>query len=100
MISAMVFALLHNFSSVPYAFIAGLVLGVQFWRAASLWPSLITHSTVNSISILDWQCLTGRWNPSAIELPLLTPALIASILIALCTAALMYLLREKATEAK
>jgi len=98
-VSALVFALLHSVGSIPYAFVAGLALGVQYWYTRSLWPSLITHSTVNTLSIFDWLCLSGQWNPAASALPLWKPAIIATVLITLCAIALICLLRKKATEA-
>lgn len=68
-VSALIFMLPHRPSSWLFAFCAGLVVGIQFWRTRSLWCSLITHSTINGLIQVDWRCLNGQWNPPAAELP-------------------------------
>ncbi len=98
-VSATVFAVFHKLTSLPFAFFGGIIFGIQYWRSGSLWPSLITHSTVNTLVIFDWRCLTGQWNPIRDELPLLLPGAIAAIVIVVCSAALIMLLRRMATEA-
>ncbi len=98
-VSAMVFAVFHNLTSMPFAFFGGIIFGIQYWKSGSLWPSLITHSTVNTLVILDWRCLKGQWNPVRDEFPLLLPGALAAIVIVVCGAALITLLRRMATEA-
>lgn len=68
--SALLFMLAHRPSTWDFAFLAGIVLGIQYWRARSLWPSLITHATLNGLIQLDWRCVRGQWNPPATELPM------------------------------
>ncbi len=98
-VSAIVFAVFHKLASLPFAFFGGIIFGLQYWKSGSLWPSLITHSTVNTLVIFDWRCLTGQWNPVRAELPLLLPGAVAAIVIVVCVAALTILLRRMATEA-
>ncbi len=69
-LSAFVFAIFHRFSSWSFAFFAGLIFGVQYWKSGTLWPSLISHATVNALVQIDWRCLRGHWNPPPSQLPL------------------------------
>ena len=69
-LSAMIFAVFHPPASWPFTFFAGVVFGIQYWNSGSLWPSLISHATVNAVIQLDWRCLHGQWNPPASGLPL------------------------------
>lgn len=98
-VSALVFAILHNLTSMPFAFLAGLIFGVQYWNLKSLWPSLISHGTWNTLILLDWRCLSGNWNPASKDLPLWLPGIASSLIILICGAMLYGLLRGKATEA-
>lgn len=98
LISALVFMVLHKFSSWPFAFFGGLVFGLQYWTTQSLWPSLISHATVNGLIQLDWHCLSGQWNPQA-GVPLMMPGLLATAALVAGLAALVYLLRQTATGA-
>jgi len=68
-VSATVFAVFHPFSNWSFTFVAGVVFGVQYWNSGSIWPSLISHATVNSLVQVDWRCLHGIWNPPVSELP-------------------------------
>ena len=81
-LSALFFMLWHRPSSWGFAFFAGLVLGVQYWRTGALWSSLISHATVNALILWDWRCLNVRWNPRTSDLPVLyagIPALVALV---------------------
>lgn len=78
-VSALLFSVFHLPSSWGFVFLAGIVFGVQYWYAASLWPALITHATVNTLIQLDWRCLNGQWNPRPETLPLWCGAAIASL---------------------
>jgi membrane protease YdiL (CAAX protease family) len=99
-VSALVFTVFHRLSSLPITMFAGLVLGMQYWSTASLWSSLISHSTVNSLILIDWRCLTGLWNPRTEDLPMLQPGLIAIGMGVTCLGALLIILRKTATEAR
>jgi len=87
-VSSVIFALFHRFSSWPSVFIAGLVFGTQYFLTRSLWMSLITHATVNGLIQIDWRCLSVVWNPSLDGLPLLAPGTAA---LAVMTASLVIL---------
>jgi membrane protease YdiL (CAAX protease family) len=100
LISALIFAVFHRQSSWAFALFAGVVFGVQYWSTKSLWASIISHSTVNAMILIDWRCLRGSWNPPTNEIPLLFPAATALIVLAGSTAAIVVLLHKHATEAK
>jgi membrane protease YdiL (CAAX protease family) len=99
-VSALVFTVFHKLSSWPFTMFAGLVLGMQYWSTASLWSSLISHSAVNSLILIDWRCLTGLWNPRNEDLPILQPGLIAIGMGVICLGVLLIILRDMATGAR
>jgi membrane protease YdiL (CAAX protease family) len=73
---------------------AGLVFGTQYWITRSLWPSLITHATINLLIQFDWRCLQGLWNPPANDLPLVVPGAVALLLLAVFVASVLAILRH------
>lgn len=60
-VSAALFAIFHVPASIPFAFIAGIVFGIQYARTRSLWAPIITHASYDLLIILDWRCLNGVW---------------------------------------
>ena len=99
-ISAIFFTVFHELGGWAYTFLAGVVLGAQYWSTSSLWPSLISHATVNSLILLDWRCLSGQWNPRLESLPLLLPGVIATGLGVICLGTLLIILWKMATGAR
>ena len=99
-ISSLIFTLFHRFSSWPSAFMAGLILGTQYFFTRSLWMSLISHATVNGLTQIDWRCLSVIWNPSSDDLPLLGPGTAALGVMTASLAILAILLRRLATGTK
>lgn len=97
--SALVFAIFHKSSTWTFAFFAGVILGLQYWSTSSLWPSLISHATVNGLVLVDWRCLSGQWNPRAEDLPVMQPGLIAIGMGIVCLGILFVILRKMATGA-
>lgn len=93
--SALVFAAFHTPVSWGFTFFAGIVFGVQFWNSASLWPSVISHATVNGLIHLDWHCLTTKWNPRAEQLPLWFTGSIAVAAGLACLVVIYCLVRPK-----
>lgn len=98
-LSAIVFAVFHRLSSWPFAFFAGLIFGVQYWRSGTLWRSLISHATVNSLAQIDWRCLRGHWNPPPSQLPLWSIGVPSLLILAVAILAIIYLLFGKNTGA-
>ena len=93
-LSAAVFALLHPAGSWAFAFAAGIVFGIQYWRSRSLWPPIVSHAAINVLIVLDWRCLQGRWIPSGSKLPLWLPASASIIALLTCALAIAVLLRR------
>jgi membrane protease YdiL (CAAX protease family) len=52
LITAAVFAILHTIWRFPPAFILGVFLGVLYWRTGSLWPPIVAHLTINTVTII------------------------------------------------
>lgn len=98
--SAFLFMLFHRPSSWAIAFLAGLVLGTQFWRTRTVWISLITHSTVNFLIQIDWRCLQVRWNPSPSSLPLWSVGMACMLVLAVALISILCLLRQLSTGAQ
>ncbi len=98
-LSALIFTVFHSFISWPFAFFAGIVFGLQYWSTQSLWSSLLSHMTVNTLILLDWRCVSGQWNPRAADLPLLIPGTVASTVFIACLAVLVVVLHGMLTEA-
>lgn len=94
LVSALVFAAFHRPSTWSFSFIAGIVFGMQYWISGSLWPSLLSHATVNALILADWRCLGTQWNPPAAELPLLLPGGLSIGLLAASIAAIAWLLKK------
>lgn len=52
-VSALLFALVHmNPAQMPYAFIAGLLLGWMYWRTGSILPGMAYHWANNSVAYI------------------------------------------------
>jgi membrane protease YdiL (CAAX protease family) len=80
-ISSVLFALMHDSQAITLIFVMGVFLGIQMINMKTLWAPMLTHATYNALTILDWDCLQGKWNP--IEA---TPAITGTGLIALSLA--------------
>ncbi len=97
--SAAIFAVYHPSAHWPFAFVAGVVFGAQYWSTGSLWPSLISHATVNGLIQIDWRCLNGVWNPQASDLPLWGPGILATCVIVFALISLFCLTFKKKSAA-
>jgi membrane protease YdiL (CAAX protease family) len=96
-VSATVFAILHPPSNWSFTFVAGVVFGIQYWNSPSLWPSLISHATYNSLIQIDWRCLHGVWNPPISELPLWRIGIPATGILVFATISIACLIRSTKT---
>jgi len=94
-ISALIFAVFHRFSGMQFALAGGIVLGIMYWLAGSLWPPLVTHAVVNLTPLFTWRCMNLSWNPSIDSLPLWMPGISAIIVFLVSTALLLWLLFVK-----
>lgn len=93
-LSALIFAIFHRQSSWSFVFFGGIIFGVQYWRFRTIWPSLITHATVNALIQVDWRCLNTHWNPRPEDLPLIEPGAIAVSVGLVSLTAIVWLLKE------
>lgn len=93
--SAAIFAVFHPTAHWPFAFVAGVVFGAQYWSTGSLWPSLISHATVNGLIQIDWRCLNGIWNPHTSDLPLWRIGILATCIIVFALVSLFCLTFQK-----
>ena len=94
-VAALFFAVAHRSTSWTFVFGAGLVLGVLFWKTQTLWLSLATHASFNSLALFDWRCLQGQWNPPATLLPLWNVAIPGLVTLALAIGCIGFLLHKK-----
>lgn len=86
-VSSVFFTMFHAWHSLVFVFLAGLVLGLQYWRTGALWFGIVTHATYNGLSQLDWRCLNIKWNPTPEQLPLHASGIVSAILF-VCAVAL------------
>ena len=99
-VSAVIFAAYHPPANYFLTLLIGLVLGVQFWNSRTLWFSIITHATYNSLVQLDWRCTTGYWNPNASDLPQVEVATFSAIGLTLSVIAAAFLIKQNTVEAR
>ena len=92
--SALTFMLAHKPASWAFVFVAGVVLGVQYWQSATLWSSVVTHATINGLILLDWRCLRGQWNPPASNIPIWSSGLVSLCVLLLALLCIGYLLAK------
>lgn len=60
-ISALLFALVHmNPAQMPYAFIAGLLLGWMYWRTGSILPGMAYHCANNSVAYIIYHAYPDK----------------------------------------
>lgn len=51
-LTAALFAVIHDPVRLLFAFVLGLVFGLVRLRCASLWPSVVIHATLNTLTFL------------------------------------------------
>jgi len=100
LIAAFTFTIFHPLASWSFAFIAGLAFGLQYWKSGSLWPSIISHATVNGLIQIDWRCLRAHWNPPASDLPMWDAGIASVLVLVLSILSVVHLLRRKKTGAQ
>jgi len=94
LMSALVFTVFHPPAGLVATYIAGVIMGLQFWNTGTLWFSTITHATYNGLVQLDWRCVTGSWNPPATDLPLYVPGIISLGGLILSLAGIVFLIHR------
>lgn len=99
-VSALVFAVFHDPSAYPFAFLSGIVLGVMLLQSGALWAPLIAHATYNTAAVIDWRCLSVVWYPDPAELPLPGIGAAAVLILSTCVGATVLLLGSLARSAR
>jgi membrane protease YdiL (CAAX protease family) len=94
LVSASVFAVFHPLTNWPFSFLAGVVFGAQYWKSRSLWPSLISHATVNALIQIDWRCLNTQWNPRQADVPLWSPGIVSVVIVFAAVTGIFCLLKK------
>jgi membrane protease YdiL (CAAX protease family) len=79
-VSAVLFALLHVYDSVPFAFVFGVIAAIQMQSAQTLWGPVIAHATYNLTVIFDQHCLNSSWVAGATSAAFTTGAILLTIL--------------------
>jgi membrane protease YdiL (CAAX protease family) len=99
-VSAVFFALMHELSTYPSAFIVGIVLAVQALNYRALWGPIIAHATYNATSTIDWDCFQLIWNPPAGDPTIDKLAWVSLPIIIAGVTASFFIVREKAAGAR
>jgi membrane protease YdiL (CAAX protease family) len=94
-VSALLFMLVHRLSTWGFALAAGIAFGILFWKTRTLWLPLLAHAIINAMTLLDWRCLRGQWNPPVEHLPILPVAVASLVVLTACVAAVTYILLQK-----
>jgi len=97
--SAVVFAIFHRSGAWVFACLAGVAFAWLYWCTRSLWLSLIAHATFNGLTLLDWRCVSGQWNPRAADIPLIETGITALTIMLATVVALVATLYRISTEA-
>jgi membrane protease YdiL (CAAX protease family) len=95
-LSAALFAIMHDPHSYLTAFAIGLLLGLQALNYRTLWAPILAHGTYNAAAILDWDCLRIVWNPPADDPKLAIAAGVAAPIALAGTGAALLLAGKKA----
>lgn len=67
-ISALIFSIIHlNPAQMPYAFVAGMLLGWLYWRTGSIVPGIVYHWINNSLAYIVYR-LYGSSDPSLTDI--------------------------------
>ena len=77
-LTALVFALIHDAYRMPFTFVVGLALGALRMRAGSLLPSLIPHATLNALTFAAAPLLDDPSQPLPDPRPLLGLGLVVA----------------------
>jgi len=91
LVSSLFFTMFHVWDSLLFVFLAGLVLGLQYWRSGALWFGMATHATYNGLIQFDWRCLNIKWNPTPEMVPLHASGIISAIVFALAVSLTLWL---------
>ncbi len=96
LLSALLFSLMHlNLAQLPFAFLAGLMLGWLSYRTGSLLPSIVMHVVNNTVSCLG-AMMTEEGDPETLAEYFSSPVLeylVIGISLLFCIGTIVYLIR-------
>jgi len=87
LISALLFAVLHEPGGIPFAFVFGIFVAVQMLHCRNLWAVVITHGVANLMSIVSNLCVSGFWLPGQITWSLMSPPTLIILSLTACLVA-------------
>lgn len=94
-VSSILFAVMHDPQNIMIAFSIGIILGLQMLNHRTLWAPMIAHATYNAISVLDWECMSAKWNPVETTPTLIAVGLLATALFIAALSLSVLLARHK-----
>jgi membrane protease YdiL (CAAX protease family) len=98
-VSAAIFAAMHDPQSYLLSFLAGLLLGVQMLEYRTLWGPVITHATFNTAMLVDQKCLYAVWNPVHPDAALVVVGAVSASIALFSAIACLLLVGERAVGA-
>lgn len=98
-VSAFLFALMHDPGTYLTAFIIGIFFAIQVINYQTLWAPVVAHTAYNAMTILDWRCTQLIWNPPPGDTTMGVLAAISLPIAVIATAVSMFLVSEKAAGA-
>ena len=67
-LSAALFAAFHAPHNLVIAFLFGMTTAKMMMRDRRLLGPLVAHATFNGLTVVDWDCLRGTWEPRSTSL--------------------------------
>ena len=64
LLTSVLFAVMHDPQAILVSFIGGLFFAALMLKYNTLWAPMIAHATYNGVAVLDWECVSGQWNPT------------------------------------
>lgn len=94
-LSSVFFASMHRPDAYFFVCMFGVVFGIFFWNARSLWPPIATHATYDGLKIFDSMCLQIAWNPSQDDVPMVGLGISCTVLAVSCLAAIGFFISKR-----
>ena len=90
-VSAGAFAIFHRPETIPLAFIFGLIAALQMLHYQTLWAVVITHGTVNLMTVISNTCIGGTWQPGKVTWGPTSPTLYIVLASGVCAVVIVWL---------
>lgn len=95
LLSAILFAILHQPESLPFTFVAGIFFAYLTLHHSTLWPATIAHSAYNLLVQMNESCMTITWARSSTAPAAATASIVATIAVFVLLALGAYLVSPK-----